>query len=57
MAKIDQHNAAQEMHLKMADSHRKDMDIANKIDVSQRELQIVEKAPPKEISAVAAPKG
>lgn len=31
--------------LKTADSHRKDMDVANRIDVSQRELEIVEKAP------------
>lgn len=57
MAQIDQQNAVTDQQLKVQDSHRKDMDIANKIDVSQRELQIVEKAPPADLKAIAAPRG
>lgn len=34
-----------EQQLALADSHRKDMQVANEIDVTQRELDIVEKAP------------
>lgn len=57
VAASDQEQAQTELQLKIADSHRKDMDVANRIDVSQRELQIVEKAPPAELSAIAAPRG
>lgn len=38
-------NIQLENFLKLADNHRKDMQIANEIDVSQRELDIVEAAP------------
>lgn len=41
--------------LKTADSHRKDMDVANRIDVSQRELEIVEAAPEPEAKAIISP--
>lgn len=44
-----------EKYIKTADSHRKDMDVANRIDVSQRELDIVEKAPEPETKAIVSP--
>jgi hypothetical protein len=45
-----------EHFIKTADSHRKDMDVANRIDVSQRELDIVEKAPETEpAKAIVSP--
>jgi hypothetical protein len=53
LAQMEQMNAKFEQMIKLADSHRKDMDIANKIDVAQRELSIVEKAPPPEKGATA----
>jgi hypothetical protein len=44
--------------MKMAehDSRRKDLDVANRVDISQRELQKIEKAPPKP-TKLPAPKG
>jgi len=42
---IEVEKARAELELARADSHRKDMQIANEIDISQREIAIVEAAP------------
>jgi hypothetical protein len=57
LAQADAQGAGDELALKWADSHRKDLDVANRIDIGQRELQIVEKAPPADLKAIAAPRG
>ncbi|MBB4039104.1 hypothetical protein GGR34_000739 [Microvirga flocculans] len=44
-AQVEAQKLPLEQELAIADSHRKDLQVANEIDVSQRELDIVEKAP------------
>lgn len=53
---LEMANAPLERELKVAENHRKDMQVANEIDVSQRELAITEAAPAIEpAKAIASP--
>ncbi len=42
---------------KAQESHRKDMDMANKITISQREMALAEANPPNQESVNVSPKG
>jgi len=44
-AQLEAQYKPMEYQLQMADSHRKDMQVANEIDISQREIDMVEMAP------------
>jgi len=44
-----------EIKLKLAESHRKDMQIANEIDISQREMTIAEQTPMEPGKAIVSP--
>jgi hypothetical protein len=56
-ATLQQHQQKIDNMLKIKDENRKDADIANKIDVSQREVKIVEETPVDTETASVSPRG
>ena len=41
--------------IQLRDAARKDSDVANRIDVSQREIKLLEEAPPEAENAIVSP--
>lgn len=54
--KLQEQQKAFDNHIKELETHRKDIDIANKIDVSQREMKLAENAPMTKGTAVVSPR-